>query len=388
MPAGYEPLSVVRVNRVMQALQDKRVLDPNLIFLKRTPVVPAAEGEIMARWLDTTYIADIITKDAKTPLYESGRYALESSEICKLKSGTNFMEEDLFKILGMAGNNATMADQMGLGRQVVRRTLDSRLRGIRHRMEQMIVSMWIDTFNYDRAGIKILSLTFGMPSDLKVTPAIPWSTAASATPIDDIEAVKLVADQRYGQVFDRITMSTTVFRAMIATTEFQTKAKLFIPPQLGGSYSSFIMADLGRQRNMAEMILNMSIELYDARYWSRGSEGVRASVRFMPIEKVILSNSANDGNSEVMDFGNGIVLETMLSAMLPNTGTTGMIGQFPEPQRGPVGYCTVPNDLDPPGITCYGVARGFPRKHILQSTACLTVGTFTETISVSDIPIS
>jgi hypothetical protein len=260
----------------------------------------------------------------------------------------------------------------------IMRTVDALLLGVQQRMEALIVAMHIDALDYDRMGIKITNGTWGMPSDLKVTPATPWTTAGSATPVDDLQTVKMIAQVRYGQIFDRVTMSTAAFRLMIATTEFQNKARLTLAPNV--SYTNLSLANLSFQQQIAESVLGMRIELYDARYWTQNGDGTQSSAAFLPINKVVLSNSADDNNAAVMDFANAVTTESIVGSF--NDGNTAMLGGFNGPEFGPIAYATKPPDLNPPQMTMWGVARGFPRKHILQSTAVLTIGTVTDSIPV------
>jgi hypothetical protein len=85
-----------------------------------------------------------------------------------------------------------------------------------------------------------------MYSDLKVTVGVTWDTAATATPVADMFAVKLIGKARYGVNYNRVTMSTTAFRYMIATTEFQNKARHDLAPNV--SYANLTLTDLEGQR--------------------------------------------------------------------------------------------------------------------------------------------
>jgi hypothetical protein len=120
----------------------------------------------------------------------------------------------------------------------------------------------------------------------------------------------------------------------------------------------------------------MQIELYDARYWTQGTDGNITSAPFLPINQVILTDSGNDGNAQAYDFANGIVDESIVSSVAP----INVIGGGTGPTYGPYAYASA--EHNPPGLTYWGVAKGFPRKKLLQSSAALTVGTFVDTIPV------
>jgi hypothetical protein len=174
-------------------------------------------------------------------------------------------------------------------------------------------------------------------------------------------------------------MDTTTFRYMVATAEFQAKAKVFVPPQL--TFTNLNLMDLSQQQNLAEATLGMTIELNDSRYWSQDANGTATSAPFHPVGKVILSASQNDNDPGVWDFANGVVTESIVADLVD----TAMFGGLGGAQYGPVSYATPANhNLNPPGIVYWGVARGWPRKHLLQVNAVLTVGSYGDLIAVGE----
>lgn len=373
-PPGWQPLQSFRLNRIMRGLQDVRNTPQDLLFLNRTRIVDAIDGEIMARFTGQATIADLVADDQMAVVYSAGAITYESTNVPNLKHGAALNQSALNQLNALQ-NNPTQGD-VEYFEAYENRTLDGLLLGVRQRIEALLVAMAIDGFSYNRLGIILNNVSWGMPSDLKVTPATPWTTAGSATPIDDILAVALVGRVRYGIVYNRVTMSTPAFRLMIATTEYQNKARTFLAPNV--SFVNLPMADLQGQRRLAENVLGMTIELYDARYWSQSNAGAITSAPFLPLDKVVLSSTADDNDPTAMDFANGIVTESIVAGLVPNSIIGGGIGG---PTRGPIAYATPANpNLNPPGITMWGVARGWPRKHRLQSTAVLDIGTVTDTI--------
>jgi hypothetical protein len=369
--------NVARVNKVMRAIQDVRELPQELVFLNRTPSVPALDGEIMARFVGRVLIADLVADDARAVTYSSGKFNFETSAAPNLKLGVNMTQEMLNQIAMLQAAGRSIDDPDGVLSRWEQRTIDSILLGIRQRQEALIVAMWADGLSYDRLGIKMTNVTWGMPADLKVTPATPWTTAATATPVTDIQVLIEVGRVRYGVTFDRVTMSLAAFRAMIATTEFQEKAKLFIPPQV--TFASLPVQNNEAMKNLATNVLGVKeIEIYDSRYWAQAPDGTLSSNRYLPINKVLLSSMSNDNDPMAMDWANGVVTESIVSSILKGK----IFGDFGGPTEGPASYVT--GEHNPPSLTYWGVARGFPRKHLLQSTAVLTVGTLTETISVGE----
>ncbi len=373
MPVGFQPLEALVLARVIQQLQDTRLMPGDLRFLGRTPLVPAVDDEIMARFTGYVTIADIIADDQKAVVYSTDKISYEGTNIPNLKHGRALNQSMLNQLDSIARNNP-QAD-MTLFRNYRNRVLDGLLLGVRQRMEALLVAMALDGLSYDRLGIIMSNVTWGMPSDLKATPNTSWDTANTATPVDDILAVALIGSTRYGQTFNRVTMSTPAFRYMIATTEFQSKARAYLAPNV--SYTNLAIANLEQQRALAQNVLGMQIELYDSRYWTQNENGTLTSAPFLPITKVILSNTADDNDPMAMDFANGIVTESIVADLVGSN----IIGSLGGPQRGPVAYATpTSTDLNPPGVTMWGVARGFPRKHKLQATAVLTVGSFSDQI--------
>jgi hypothetical protein len=376
MPAAWQLLQAARLTRIIQSLQDVRQLPQQLAFLNRTPVVPADDSEIMARFTGFVTIADLIADDQRAVTYQNSKLSYETTNVPNIKHGSALTQAMLNQLQSMLNAGGGIPADMGLFSDYENRTIDGLLLGVRQRMEALIVAMACDGLSYDRLGIKMVNVTWGMPADLKVTAAITWDTPATATPIADIWALRLRARVRYGQDYNRISMSTQAFMYMIATAEFQAKARVFLAPNV--SFTNLTLSDLEAQRAIAGNILGMTLELYDARYWQQGVDGTLSSTPYLPIVKVVLSSTQDDNDPTCSDFANGVTTESIVSGIAP----TEMVGGIGGPTRGPISYATVPGDLNPPNVTYWAVARGFPRKHRLQSTAVLTVGTFSDTIAV------
>lgn len=379
---GLGFFNAARINAIMEGLQDKRDLPGELVYLNRVPVVQASDGEIMARFTGRAQIADIIAYGQRAVVYSSGKLTYESTGIPKIKIGVE-VDEDMLKQLHGLQQMSTLKD-MGIFKNYENRVIDSLLLGYRQRQEAILTGMMIDDLDYDRLGLKIEGQAWGMPSDLKVTPSTPWTTHGSATPIDDILAVMLIGRIRYGINFNRVTMSTQAFREMIACTEFQTKAQVFM--RSGITYANLSLNNLGQQRQIAEALLGeevgaFTIEFNDSRYWTQNEDGTQESHTFQPINKVVLSSTMDDNNTAAWDFASGVVPETIMASMLP----TGIIGQFTQPAFGPVTYATPPNSqANPPGLVYWVAGAGWARKHRLQSSAVLTIGTLTDAIPVTE----
>jgi hypothetical protein len=369
-------LQATRVNAIMSALQDARELPSSLVWSGRVSDVSALDEEILARFVGRVQIADIVADDQAAVVYQAGKFNFESTTIPNLKHGVSMTQAMLNQLQTLSGR---VDRDMGIFTAWENRTVDSLLTGLRQRREALIIAMLVDGFSYDRLGIKMTNVTWGMPSDLKITSSVTWDTAATATPISDLLTARLVGQTRYGITYNRVSMTTTDFRYMIATTEYQNKAKQFLPPQL--SFTNLSLANLQQQQALAEATLGMTIELNDGRYWTQDASGALTSAPFHPVGKVILTDSSNDNDVSCCDFANGIVTESIVSSLVG----TGMIGDLGGPQEGPVAYATAANpQLNPPGIVYWGVQRGFPRRHLLQCSAVLTVGTYGDLITVGE----
>ena len=377
-------LSAVRVSKLMSALRDKRGTPQNLRFLSRTPVVPAAEGEIMARFLGQVLIADLIADGQRAGVYSAGKLYLETTKAPNLKIGTALEQDQLNMFLSALEGVQVMDD---LFPATESRIVDNLRLGVEQRMEALLVAARVGVLSYDRLGIKMSGVGFGMPSDLQITPSNEWTDPTNATPVTDIMTAKRIGQVKYGIVYDRVVMTLSAFNAMIATTEFQNKSRTYLAPNV--SFTNLNAADTEFQRNLAQNVLGVKqIEIYDARYWYEETDGAVKSAPFLPNNKVILESSQSDNDASVIDFANGVVTEAIISRM-PGSKIQ---GQLPANARGPVGYQTAEDN--PPSVTYWGVGRGFPRRHLMQATACLTIapargtGAIDETIDFAEIAFS
>lgn len=365
-------LESARLTAIIAALQDARNIPAQLKFLARTPVTPAVDGELLARFVGYISIADIVADDQAATVYSTGKLQFESANVPNIKAGEAISQSMLNLLQAVAAGTANAADQ-GIFGDYVNTAMDNRLLAVRQRMEQMIVSMQLDAFSYDRFGIKLTNATWGMPADLKVTVAVPWDNPA-ADGIGDLLAQLLYAQIRYGKYYTRVTMSTTAFNYLTQQTAFRDRAKAaFFPSVVGATMPT---QRIQRMMPIVEELTGLQIELYDARYFQQGTDGTTAGQPFLPVAKAILSDTADDNQRNAMDFGSGVVTESLVGNLAPNT----VIGGIPGPARGPLSYATVPPDLNPPNITLWGVARGFPRKRQLQATSVLTLGTFVTSV--------
>lgn len=370
MPIGYDIFNTVRLNAVMNALIDPRQLPGQFEFSRRVPTVRATDNEITARFVQYPQVADLIADDQRAVVYTTGKFQLSTSRVPNLKIGANMTQTALNQLL-MINSNPGVAD-VDFFRDWESNTIFNLRLGLQQRVELLNIAMMCDSFVYDRLGLKV-NASWGMPSDLKVTPATAWDNIA-ATPISDILTARRLAQVKYGRIFNRLTMSLAAFNYMTATTEFQNRAKAFLPVgmALGVNYPTEATDDMLR---LAERIFGNGIRivLYDAMYWSQNELGVTSMFSFLPITKVIFDSSANDNNRQVWDLANTQVTEALVASLngRPIAAQNAV---------GPLTYTTSVENLNPPQITYWSVQRCFPRKHDLYSNMVFTVGSFSDPI--------
>jgi hypothetical protein len=383
-PAQIGFFDSARVTGIMQGLTDPRLLPVPLIWNQRIPDVPATDEEVTAKYVGTLLIADIIADDAKAVTYSQGRFQFQTTQVPNIKMGIAMNQAMINALERIRATGGVMNDDVNFFTNRWAKNVADVKYGVELRTEALKIAMLLDGFSYDRLGIKMTNVTWGMYSDLKVTPSTAWTNTAS-TPLTDIATVRSVAQQRYGINLNRVTMTTPALRALVATTEYQTQVKsVNFAVLLGGPGPAAPLQNDMFLRRQAEMILGgtaepVTIEVDDRRYWSQDNTGAIASSRFFPLTKVLLTSTDNDGNGNAYDFANCMVTESIVANAFPSN----VIGNIPV-GRGPIGYTTLADQsLNPPGTVTWGVKRGFPRKHMNQASAVLSIGSPSETFDTS-----
>jgi hypothetical protein len=387
-PAQIGFFGAARITGIMQGLSDPRLLPIPLTWNARIPDVPATDEEVSAKYVGTLLIADLIADDAKAVTYTQGRFQYQTLQAPNIKMGIGMnqaMVNALERIRAMGG---VPNDDVGFFTNRYNQNIADCKFGVELRKEAFKLGMLLDGFSYDRLGIKMNGVTWGMYSDLKVTPSTGWATAGSATPLTDINTVRSIAQQRYGINLNRATMTTPALRAMVATTEYQNQVKsINFAVLLGAPQPTAPLQTDQLLRRQAEIIIGgtgepFAIEIDDRRYWFQDNNGAVTSNRLHPVNKVLLTSTANDGNANAYDFANCPVTESLVANAVG--GAPSVIGGGLPAGRGPIGYATLADqNLNPPGLVTWGVARGAPRKHMNQSSAVLTVGALSETYDTS-----
>ena len=346
----------------------------------------------MARFYGTLLMADLIADDAKAGVYDQGAFQFESNKVPNYKVGIRFTQAMLNVIMKLEryGGGDQMDQSMFTDWQT--QAMVNAWYGVELRKEQMRIAMLCDNLSYNRLGIIMNGLTWGMYPDLKITTSTTWDNVA-ATGLTDIQTTRRIARIRYGKELNRMTISTAALQYLVGQTQFINQAKTFgfgmfngvpspaIPLQSDGMLKDILTklitgADADKGGGGA-----FTIEIDDRRAWSQDQNGVTTNAPLMPITSVILTNSEDDGNTNVFDFAQDIVTESVVAGLVPGT----VVGKM-NMGYGPMAYVTATDgQLNAPGMIHWAVDRGFPRRKQLQCSAVLNVGTFTDPISTAVI---
>jgi hypothetical protein len=352
---------------VRAAAEDQNNKRP-LLYDTIVPDRPATDNEIMGEWSRTTFAADIIAEDSEAPVYTpTGRTTVRTMRVPIIKFGQWLSQEMMEQADRLQQSRGTLADQTALYDWKANAANDLVL-GIRQIRNYMKGCMLRDSFTYDRYAIDIDS-TWGMPASQKVTATVAWDQYATATPVTDVLTTIYEASLN-GETFDEVITSRACFNHMVRCEEFISRIAGIVQYAVpAGAYSSqdpqmeaFALQILGLKR----------IRFDDASFIRKERDGSETQLRYAPITDFMLMSSANDGNEQAWDFANGVVTESRFAGM-----TSGAANRDPgAPKRGPYGYVTFPNHLNPPNITYWGVQRGFPRKKRPAASAVIDTGNY------------
>lgn len=384
-PAQLAYFESGRVTGIMNAQTDPRLMPQPLTWNTRIPDVPSWDEEITAKYRGSLLIADLVMDDAKAVVYSQGKFQFESYAVPNLKMGLSMNQSMLNALARIQAMGGIPNDDVGVFQDRYMKNISDVKYGVELRKEVLKIAMVLDGYNYDRLGIKAANVTWGMYPDLKVNDA-DWTNIAT-TGLSTIMTLRQLAKARYGISLNRATMSTAALRALVKQTEYQSQVKsVYLAYSLGAAGPAAPLQADSMLKTLAQNIIAgvgepFTIEIDDRRYESQDNTGVITQNRFWPLNKIALSSTAYDGNPNAWDFANCVVTESIVSNM--GIGTN-VVGTMPQ-QRGPIGYVTLADaNLNAPGIVTWGVARGFPRKHMDQSSAVIDVGpSLSETFSTT-----
>jgi hypothetical protein len=358
-------LNTARLSRIIGTLAAKLEIERPLNFLRRLPLVPAFNDELIGRFTGKVFAADVVADDQKANVQEGITLDIFSHTIPNIKIGQKLDQRLLDRIAQLEEQRGSIAGEDALA-DWENQLAENLLLAVRWQMNAMAAAMMLDTWSYDRFGIQLSGATWGMPSNLKVTPGTAWSVAATATPISDVFSLQQVAWLNYGITYDTMTMGLTNFNQMVSTTEFANKATLNV-----GAPAAFLLTpaalrtlNLEEMKNLAGRILNINIVLDEHQTRVKNADGTSTTTKTLPLNKVLLSRAADEGNAQTWDFANGVVTESR-----------GEVPGLAANSRGPVAYyAPVSHDWNPPGYIAWAVAKAFPRKFVPEASAVLTVG--------------
>lgn len=352
-----------KFGRIIQKQAAYSEIDEPLVFLQRTAVVPAEDSEIVGRFSGKVYAADVIADDATSAVYSAGQLKFAEHGIVNLKIGAR-LGQSLLNQLNALDLNLGGVDTGLLG-DSMQRVAQSLLKGVRQRANSMICGLFLDSYSYNRGGIKIEG-SFGTPSDLKATPLVPWTDKANARPIKDLQDMRDYAQDTYGEVYDTLILPRADLQLIYETAEF---ASLWKGMNNYFDVDAVINPLDPRIKSALPGLLGIpNIILSDANFKVQNANGIDSSSRVHPLGKVILTAQSHFNNPESFDWANGLVTEGLVASL---TGTN--IG-FGAGTRGPVGYIVPENiHMDPPALLAFATQRGFCRKHNETMNAVLTV---------------
>lgn len=369
----YGTMGLLRIKEIVDAVQDVRQVPGSLIFRNRVNKVPATDADIIARFLSQGHIADIVADDQKATTYQAARIKFEANLIPNFKLGRTLTQEDIKRLEYLAKNPADDVESDAFEAYFTREA-EALFEAIEWREETILIGMELDSFTYSRGGM-ILNLSWGMPSELKLTATNAWTDQTNATPFSDILNLALIARTKYGKLYNRVKMSTPAFRLATRTVEFTNQVRNFFI-NAGQPIPSIPYNSVDMLRGLVGTITNMQVELYDFRYPVHPTSGAAPTYTpFLPLNQVILDSTENDRNNRVKDFATGVVTESIVG----NRGGT-LVGNF-VPTTGIFTYASGPADLNPPNETVWAVERGMPRKKDEAMTAVINVGTVTDFIA-------
>jgi hypothetical protein len=373
-------LNSARIQRILEIAGSTLERERPLTFLDRLNLVNANDDELFGRFTARSFAADIIADGQKAVVYEGGKVDIIVSALANIKEGQNLSQATLNLLSRLSQNNGRAVEEDQLFDWETRFG-ENLLQGVREAMNEMACAMMIDNYAYNRWGVILSGATWGMPANLKATVNPAWSldagvtsNAANAHPVQDIFAMDIVDQANYGfGPFTRVTMSTPAFFRMIETDEFKAKMTAFTGLNFALPAAASLTNDRGRMLEVAGRVLEKEVIIDDKVVRRQSADGTQpAPTRVLPVNKVLLDRTSN-GPRE-WDFGNGEVTESVVASLLGAP----VLGQNPRLEIGgafgPLGYYTAQSaDLNPPGVNGWAVARGWPRKHVFECSAVLTV---------------
>lgn len=351
----FNPFDSTKLNgQVKEAVKNLSTTDPNLMFISRTPVVhylsdeelTGAIAESLVIPTSKFYTADLVANDQESPIYEMGLKPFSASAIPNIKIGSRIGQEYLSKIAQF------QASPSGLQHieDYQNTTAKSLVTGVYQRMNQLLVSYMVGGVQYDRYGLQIKLNNISAPD---IHRKADWS--GKYFPLASIRGHLRAVKNKYNVSYDRVTMTSTMFRAIIENCD---NAKVRKEYKKG----------LSEARQALANILKLEIEVYDSTFKIRANDGSTQQESYLPTNVLLFSATKNDNNKDVFHFGNAITTESIVSNIFKtNAGNTGGVSV------GPIGYYTTDPSLNPPDVSAWAVSRGLPVLKDAKAFSSLTV---------------
>ncbi|MGV3617918.1 MAG: hypothetical protein ACO1SV_21545 [Fimbriimonas sp.] len=352
-------------DRIYAEVQSRNLTRVGGLWGPRFPDVDATPEEIIARDSNIAIAANLIVNDAPSPTRDLEPISMTGHKVANLKDGIPMKQSDMEMIqrlqaMNLPSDRASLSGIMATRWDLLRRG-NLNLRGF------LCAATMLDELNWDRLGIKLSGLNFGLNPGLKVTPQVLWTDTANADPVRDI--IDTVEDfaTTYDLVVDRATISTYGLNLIKNTDKFKDQMKAAMG--VGFALATNGNAQAALQKNVYLGVLGsltgIAWEIDDNQITFRNPAGGTTTTRYVPQNKLILSASSADGDSSWYNFGNCVVDEST-SRGVKGTDPAGS-------RRGPYPYIGSPNgDENPPGFTQWLVSKGMARRMIRNTNGVLT----------------
>lgn len=270
----------------------------SLFGLKLFPVsiVPEINYEYIkgARGQKSNIMAEIVAWESSAPLVPREGLTKVTGELPPIKQKSRISEGELIKIF-----SPRSSAERTLAIDKIYNDVADRVMGIYSRINKIIMeSLAYGTVTFTSEGVKLV-VDWNLPGTHKDTPAIPWSTVATAIPtknLMDMVAV-LVADT--GIRPNRAITSTTVISYLLQNADF--KSAIF-----GAGTNRVLTLDLLNQY-LSSLQLPKFVA-YDEVVRKVDANGDVVTERYYPVNKVtLLSSDEQLGETLMGPTAEGIV---------------------------------------------------------------------------------
>lgn len=337
----YDPFSSARFNNLVREASAIKSDTNNLIFINRTPIVSYFDDEelIGASMITTEtkfFAADVITDENETTVvYDSIKsFEFRSASIPNIKIGQHIGQSTLNR--AEKYRKYKESADLKILQEHEQTAAESAIKGVNQRFNQMLVPYML--------GRDINAYGIVFKTTNKVAPQIhrkaDWTV--NPHPLASIRGHLKAVKNKYGVTYDRVTMSSTMLRAIVRNCDNKKVIKA------GSTGIKEGIVALGKA-------LKLEIEIYDGTFATRGTDGTLKHIPYLPKDVLLFSNTANDNKKDVFHFGNAVVTESIVSTLF-NTNA----GNFGGAMVGPIGYYTVEGNLNPPDVKAWAVSRGLP----------------------------